>query len=119
MPSRPPRQCSKPGCGRVDCWEHRKDSTQRYDDERGTSAERGYDHDWRDARLRKLKRDPICEPCASEGRTTGPTPDNPLIVHHLVPLAGLDDPLRLVQSNLLTVCAGCHARIHAALAVVN
>jgi 5-methylcytosine-specific restriction protein A len=93
---------------------HRFEQAQRYDDERGTAAERGYDAGWRDARLLKLKRNPICEPCEAEGRTNA----RDLLVHHVVPVEA-DPSLRLAQSNLLTVCAGCHARIHAALAAVN
>lgn len=57
---------------------------------------------------------PICEPCADVGLTTGPRKNAPLIAHHIVE-STVDPTLHFVLSNLLTVCPSCHQRIHAAL----
>ena len=63
---------------------------------------------WTRTRTYILKRDSNeCQPCKDRGRVT----TNNLIVHHIEPLEyvpskGLD------ESNLITVCIGCHNFIH-------
>lgn len=63
---------------------------------------------WVRTRVYILKRDNNeCRPCADRGLVT----TNNLVVHHIEPLEyvpskGLD------ESNLITVCIGCHNFIH-------
>lgn len=73
-----------------------------------TTAQRGYDHDWR--KLSEAYRDanPLCEDCLDAGYTM--LGDD---VDHIVPFRSLSDPLRLAWSNLRTRCRPHHARKHA------
>ena len=115
MPLRPPRPCTKPGCralvrGASRCPAHPYPPRERdpekakaYDQERGSARARGYDKDWEDVRRAKLTRDPCCEPCEVEGRTTAATE-----VDHKVPLR--DGGARLDPDNLQSICHGHHAR---------
>lgn len=73
MPIAPPTPCRKPGCRAAShspyCPDHAVEAEQqanavlrRYDDRRGTSADRGYGHKWRTStRPRILRRDPVCK----------------------------------------------------------
>jgi 5-methylcytosine-specific restriction protein A len=51
MPSKPKRPCSQPGCPELTdggkCEQHRKQETQRYDQQRGSAHSRGYTVRWR------------------------------------------------------------------------
>lgn len=67
---------------------------------------------WRELRLAKLMRDPLCEMCLKEGRVT-PTED----VHHIVSFMTVyerDARLRLAfdYDNLMSLCKPCHQKIH-------
>lgn len=67
---------------------------------------------WRKLRMCKLTESPLCEVCLIEGRTKGG--DH---VHHLVSFVDVYDEVerhRLAYDpeNLLTVCEGCHGRLH-------
>ncbi|MCY3677705.1 MAG: HNH endonuclease signature motif containing protein [Gemmatimonadetes bacterium] len=55
---------------------------------------------WRRIRARKLQRDPLCQPCLKNGRTTSATE-----VHHVTPrsLGGDHSP-----ANLMSICTPCH-----------
>lgn len=50
MPNKPLRPCSKTGCMELTserfCVEHKKDEQKRYDKQRGTAAQRGYNYRW-------------------------------------------------------------------------
>lgn len=69
--------------------------------DRGSSARRGYGHDWRKARGAILKDNPLCRACFGRGYITPATQ-----VDHIVPKAkgGTDE-----RSNLQPLCARCHA----------
>lgn len=77
---------------------------QRRFDNRESSWARGYDSDW--DRLRKRYRDdnPLCEMCLKRG-VVRPMHE----VDHIVPFKGKDDPLRLDETNLQSLCRPCHA----------
>jgi len=47
--------------------------------------------------------EPLCRHCLREGRVTAAT-----LVDHIVPLSQAPD-LRLLRSNLQSLCARCHA----------
>ena len=76
-------------------------------DNRPSAAKRygkdGYNRTWRDQRAWKLRRNPLCEICEKEGRTTLAT-----MVDHIIPVSeggGMYD-----MDNLQSLCSLCHAR---------
>lgn len=67
---------------------------------------------WRELRLVKLSRNPLCEMCLKEGRIT-PTED----IHHIVSFMTVYDyqqRLRLAFdfNNLMSLCKQCHQKMH-------
>lgn len=68
-----------------------------------SSTARGYGADWRRARLAHLAIEPLCRFCTEAGRVTGATD-----VDHIEAFNGLDDPLRLDDNNLRSLCGPCH-----------
>lgn len=78
---------------------------QSWKGERGTPAERGYDHAWVKLRNNYIKHNPLCEmrgpACKGAAR----------IVHHVIPIEKRPD-LRLERSNLMAVCDPCHRIAH-------
>ena len=84
---RPPTTCSFPGCtalvrsGRCD--RHRRQSRRESDERRGSSAARGYNSRWQQAREAYLAEHPLCRLCQIEGRT-----EPAVIVDHIVPHRG-------------------------------
>lgn len=116
MPLRASRPCKHPGCRtpRVReesfCEKHRTSiaAVRPYDAWRGSSASRGYDADWRRVRKLALERDRhLCQHCLARGRAIRATD-----VHHIVAIA-VNPLLRLVLSNLLSLCHECHSSITA------
>lgn len=94
MPSRPPIHSpphASPAANRKthDIW-------------RGSSASRGYDNDWRIARLDHLKSHPLCVWCHRDGRVTAAT-----VVDHIKPIVDRPD-LRLDPSNFRSLCKPHH-----------
>lgn len=71
--------------------------------DRGTAAERGYGPDWQALRERHLEQNPLCAPCERAGLATAAT-----TVDHVIPFRGIDDPLRLDDTNLESQCSTCH-----------
>lgn len=72
MPPKPKKPCAHPGCknlvqGERYCLQHKKESQQRYDKERGTSAQRGYDARWRRESKLFLNEHPLCAECLKGG----------------------------------------------------
>lgn len=88
---------------------HRPEAVRKrdLDRQRGTTAERGYDADWKRVRAMKLAMSPLCE-CegcqAGRLRVTEAT-----VVDHIVPIAERPD-LRLALSNLRSMAKSCHDR---------
>lgn len=68
--------------------------------------------EWRALRFRKLKKQPVCESCEREGRSTMATE-----VHHLIPVESESTVNRMKSlmfsyNNLMSVCHKCHVAIH-------
>jgi len=119
MPQRPMKPCKRPGCPAITrdksgyCDEHqeyqkeqKKQKHRSYDQARGKTAARGYDGQWRKVARIKLSKDPLCEPCLSQGRTVAAA-----LPHHIKSVEEHPE-LRLVMDNLLSVCRSCHEKIH-------
>ena len=113
MPRRAAKACVYPGCprlvrgkGRRYCDEHRRKIQARYDAERESSAQRGYDARWRRLRKMYLNAHPLCaDPYgahAARGELVAATE-----VDHIVPKrqGGSD-----AEDNLQALCKPCHSR---------
>jgi 5-methylcytosine-specific restriction protein A len=112
MPTRASRPCRKAGCpALVDngfCESHRKTENANRERWRGTASSRGYDSEWRRLRLQALIRDKhICQHCLAAGRATSADE-----VHHILKIA-THPHLRLVLTNLISLCKRCHAKLTA------
>ncbi len=113
MPMRPPKPCAHAGCRSLTvgprCERHTAlDATTayRYDRKRrGTARERGYDTSWDRVRAAFLLGKPLCVGCKAEGRVVVAQD-----LDHIIPFAGINDPLRLDVSNLQGLCRVCHNR---------
>lgn len=77
-------------------------SGNRYDDSRGTSAQRGYGYKWQKARAGHLRSHPLCVMCERKGRLVAA-----IIVDHVVPHRG-DMQVFWDQSNWQSLCKLCH-----------
>ncbi|MDD5245226.1 MAG: HNH endonuclease signature motif containing protein [Syntrophorhabdaceae bacterium] len=110
MPTKPKKPCSYPGCPALTdggrCEQHRRKERERYDAERGNSGERGYDAKWQRVRALKLMLDPLCEQHVKKGQDVAA-----VLVHHIEPIEKQPE-LRLVMSNLMSLCQPCHEEIH-------
>ena len=83
-------------------------ATRPYDAWRGSSASRGYDAEWRRVRVQALERDKYeCQHCKLRRIAKRATD-----VHHIIPVVEAPH-LRLVLSNLLSLCHECHSSITA------
>jgi 5-methylcytosine-specific restriction endonuclease McrA len=142
MPMLPKRSCIEPGCSAVAaagssrCSVHTRAAQQAsqrfYDDQRGTTVERGYDGDHRRLRVTCFERDgwrcvkcgwmpPGCfqaqgfgpdiirEQALEELRVAFAAGERHLHMDHVVPSTERGD-LRLDLSNVQTLCSLCHAR---------
>ena len=115
MAMRALRPCKKIGCPNLVesgyCAEHAymqsnytKQAHRQYDATRGTSRERGYDHDWERVRAAKLSRSPLCEDCFERGIYIPAAQ-----VHHIKKVKDFPE-LRLSMDNLRSLCESCHSR---------
>lgn len=68
-----------------------------------SSTQRGYGADWRRVRAAHLASEPHCRMCRAEGRLTAARE-----VDHIQAFHGVDDPLRLADSNLRSLCIPHH-----------
>ena len=108
MPYAAPHPCGKPGCpalvprGQARCPQHTKAHEIQDRQQRGTSAERGYDAKWRAARRQFIAKNPLCCACMAGGRVT-PT----FAVDHIVPHRG-DQRLFWDVSNWQALCEEHH-----------
>jgi len=88
MPYKPKTPCRHPGCPEKAekggyCEKHKKQIRKKYDNERGTSAQRGYGARWQKARKIYLREHPLCVKCLEEGQVTAAT-----VVDHIIPHKG-------------------------------
>jgi len=113
LPRRPRKPCAFFGCPELVeaeerfCPRHRTQEAREDRRKRGNFRERGYDSRWDKVKSLKLRANPVCERCASEGRVTIAT-----VVHHVIPVNERPD-LLLSFENLKSLCRRCHAREHA------
>ena len=109
MPNKIAHPCNHPGCPALTterfCPAHAKQVQQRYDKERGTATERGYDSTWAKVRKIQLSQYPLCQRCEQGGVIRAA-----VLVHHVKRIA--DGGSVLDQNNLLSVCADCHYELH-------
>lgn len=109
MPSRPKRLCAYPGCNQlVDsgrCEKHAKQEQQRYDKQRGSAADRGYDSRWQRFREIYMRSHPLCVMCEDKGYIVKAD-----LIHHIRPLDQGGE--KYADNNLMSVCNACHEEIH-------
>lgn len=117
MARAPRRTCTKPGCfatteaGKSRCPRHPVQPRQRerdewdkqYDERRGTAASRGYDRRWYRLRNQFIAENPLCKECLEKGIVRAADE-----VDHIIPIK-VAPHLRLVKSNLQSLCKSCHA----------
>lgn len=72
---------------------------------KATAAARGYDHQWRVARLEHLRVNPWCKRCAEHGRLYVPA----VVVDHIRPHRG-DMQLFWDRTNWQGLCKRCHSK---------
>lgn len=112
MPSKPRKICSKPGCRELTadryCAQHKGDNNRYYDKYQRNQEAKAFYHslEWRRAREQALIRDHgLCQHCLRDKQIT--TAD---MVHHIKPIK-THWHLRLLLSNLLSLCNSCHNKI--------
>ena len=76
---------------------------EKYERDRGSAAQRGYDSHWNNVSAKYLKRNPFCELCGF--------PVLSRVAHHIVPLK--EGGAKSNFDNLMALCFSCHAKIHA------
>lgn len=109
MPKKRPHPCNNPGCPQTTssrfCPEHTKQNNKYTDSMRGSRIERGYDNNWLKLSRWHKKNNPLCVICLRDG-ILSPTEE----VDHIIPFKGIDDPLRLDETNLQSLCKSCHSK---------
>ena len=84
------------------CDQHPQEA-KRYDRQRGTSAQRGYDYRWQKASKVFLRRNPLCVYCQRDGHVVPST-----VVDHKIPHRG-DQVLFWDELNWQTLCQYHHS----------
>ena len=106
MPLKAKKPCAKIGCPKLTnggyCEEHKKLMENKYENERETASERGYNSQWAKVRVMKLHLNPICERCLLRGVTVGA-----YLVHHKD-----RNPNNNMEDNLESLCRDCHDAEH-------
>ncbi len=120
MPNRPKRPCAYPGCrelvDRGYCEQHqhlaqqrKAESSRHYDRHIRDDQARDFYQSvaWQAVRRQALVRDHgLCQHCLKEGRITPAE-----TVHHIIEIRR-NWSLRLVLSNLVSLCLACHNKAH-------
>ncbi|MEN6567187.1 MAG: HNH endonuclease signature motif containing protein [Veillonellales bacterium] len=104
MPQRSSKPCRKIGCPNLTtdksgyCDEHKN----YYEQQRGSSNQRGYNSRWQKYRVSFLRSHPLCAECERQGKLTPAT-----VVDHIKPHKG---NMRLFwdPSNHQSLCKQCH-----------
>ncbi|WP_211750361.1 HNH endonuclease signature motif containing protein [Paenibacillus sp. Marseille-Q4541] len=84
------------------CDKHRVAERKKYDEERGSAAQRGYGSKWRASRLEHLGRHPLCVRCLDKGIPIAAT-----VVDHIIPHRG-NQKLFWNRKNWQSLCKTCH-----------
>lgn len=100
MPVRPRSVCTTVGCAARTTGGKCAGCRQRYEQQRGSAAARGYDQEWQQLSAAHLKAHPWCA-CGCGKRATD--------VDHIVPVR-LAPHRRLDPTNLRSFAHGCHSR---------
>jgi len=107
MPYKPKQYCRFPGCNQlVDtryCEQHKK-PVSKYEEDRESASNRGYDRKWQRLRAYKLRLNPLCEECLKHG-IVEPAEE----VHHIKSVEQYPE-LRLVLDNLESLSKSCHSK---------
>jgi 5-methylcytosine-specific restriction protein A len=108
MPVKLLRPCNQPGCPELTgdgyCPEHKKAKAQKYDKDRGSASERGYNSRWAAYSRLYRKKNPLCVECLKEDRITGSQH-----VDHIIAVKGKDDPLFWDPKNHQALCQPHHS----------
>ena len=116
MPLRPLKQCKV--CNKLTrdvsgyCEEHKdmaKETHKEYKNNRTDKKEQSFynSKQWINTRAMALARDHgLCQHCLKEGKVTAAD-----VVHHKIPIK-VNWLLRLVLSNLISLCNSCHQKEH-------
>ena len=111
MPKKQKRPCRFVGCPKLTdnksgyCIDHDKPMQKHYNKfTRGYDSKERYGGKWQKIRNRHIRKYPLCELCKRQGKFVAAN-----LVHHVLPIAdgGTND-----ESNLLSLCASCHEKIH-------
>ena len=109
MPNKPKKPCAAPGCPALTdqrfCEVHAKAKQRRYDEQRGTAAQRGYGARWRRLRKMVLARQPLCADPFGVHREHGETVPATEVDHIVAKDQGGDDSM----DNLQGLCKSCHS----------
>ena len=103
MPSATPKPCTYPGCGALvrdgtsRCGKHKHIERKQVDQQRGTSAQRGYGSRWQKARATYLSFNPTCARCGQAAS----------VVDHITPHKG-NSELFWSTENWQALCKRCH-----------
>lgn len=110
MPRKPKRACAKYPCPNLTyelyCEVHAKQRRQQYDEQRGSSAQRGYDARWRRLRRMVLARQPLCADPFGVHAERGELVPATEVDHIVAKSQGGDDSM----NNLQGLCKSCHSR---------
>lgn len=87
----------------------RRAQSRQYEQQRGSSTQRGYDYRWQKASKLYLKSHPYCVHCEARGHIERGSKSNPLCVDHVIPHRG-DYALFWDQDNWQSLCKYHHDR---------
>ena len=113
MPLNAKHPCAYPGCpelirnGRF-CEKHKTLAGREYNKyARRADYKKTYGHKWTAIRDLYIQKHPLCERCLEQGFTVPAA-----LVHHIKPTASGGGH---EETNLMSLCASCHAKIHGSL----
>lgn len=99
--------CNYHGCRNLTneryCEQHKKQSEEAYDRDRGSASERGYTATWAKVRNWKLSHAPLCQRCMVKAIDRAA-----VLVHHID-----RNPRNNMEENLESLCKDHHVEEHA------
>ena len=104
MPPAMLKPCSRIGCPNLTAERYCPEHAKLRHGVRKSTTDRGYGHDWRRVRDAVIASEPLCRHCAAKGLSVLATQ-----VDHIQPIERAPH-LRLVRSNLQSLCTTCHNR---------